>query len=196
MSTATVNPQSGAGTLPKPVAPPAAAPAADAPRKIAEQGLTMVEEKKLAMAEKPAGLTKPVPAPDAPPREAPREIAALKSQLTASGVAQTGIAAFNVAGSPFGAYDKAIIRAVQSRWYRLISQNALYERTGEVTVHFDLMADGSVQNMTVKNNTAGQILALFCEKAVVDSAPFAPLPEELRELIGGEPRDVNFTFYY
>ena len=191
MSTATVNPQSGAGALPTPVAPPAAA----SPKKVTEQGLTVVEEKKLAMAEPPAAA-KPAPVPVALPTEAPREIAALRSKMDASGVAQMGIAAFNVAGSPFGAYDKAIIRAVQSRWYRLISQNGLYERTGEVTVNFDLLADGSVQNLSVKNNTAGQILALFCEKAIVDSAPFTPLPQDLRELIGGEPRDVNFTFYY
>jgi hypothetical protein len=72
----------------------------------------------------------------------------------------------------------------------------LYERAGTVTVHFNLLQDGSVQNMEVKENTAGQILSLFCEKAVVDSAPFAPLPENLRMLIGEDPREVNFTFYY
>ena len=125
-----------------------------------------------------------------------REIAAAKSRLTAAGVSRIGVAAFNVADSPFGAYDKQIIRAVQSRWYALIEQNRLYERAGEVTLHFQLLDDGTVQGMETKENTAGIILALFCEKAIVDSAPFEPLPEKLRMLVGKEPREVNFTFYY
>jgi hypothetical protein len=50
--------------------------------------------------------------------------------------------------------------------------------------------------MKVAENTAGQVLALFCEKAIVESAPFEPLPETLRLLIGKQPREVNFTFYY
>jgi hypothetical protein len=125
-----------------------------------------------------------------------REIAAKKSQLKTAGTAKIGVAAFNVAESPFGGYDKLIVRAVQSRWYALIEQNSLYERAGQVTLRFQLLDDGTVQAMEVKENTAGQVLALFCEKAVMESAPFAPLPGELRVLIGKEPREVNFTFYY
>jgi hypothetical protein len=161
-------------------------------KKVADEGLKVVEEKKLVMAEKP-----PEPAPPpAPAAGSHREIAAIKSRMTAVGAWRIGVAAFNVEGSPFGEYDKALIRAVQSRWYALIEQNGLYERAGTVTLHFNLMADGSVKNMELKENTAGQILELFCEKAVVDSAPFAPLPENLQVLIGSDPRDVNFTFYY
>ena len=89
-----------------------------------------------------------------------------------------------------------IVRAVQSRWFALIEQNGLYERGGQVTLHFQLLDDGTVQAVEVKENTAGQILALFCEKAVVESAPFEPLPDNLRVLVGKEPREVNFTFYY
>ena len=125
-----------------------------------------------------------------------REIAARKTKGTTVGVNRVGVAAFNVAESPFGAYDKQVVRAVQSRWYALIEQNGLYERAGEVTVHFKLMPDGSVADADVKTSTAGQILALFCQKAVVESAPFEPWPEELRTYLGNEPREVDFTFYY
>ena len=89
-----------------------------------------------------------------------------------------------------------IVRAVQSRWYALIEKNGLYERAGEVTIHFELLADGSVTNAVVKNTSAGEILALFCQKAIVESGPFAPWPEELRTYLGNEPREVDFTFYY
>jgi hypothetical protein len=50
--------------------------------------------------------------------------------------------------------------------------------------------------METKENTAGIVLASFCEKAILDSAPFPPLPEELRRLIGDDPREIEFTFYY
>jgi len=186
------------------------APTAESGEVVAGEPLKPVPEKTLAMVPKeismPAPTAQPQPVPTAPPlvsdgarSAAPssrREIGAIKSRLTAFGVSRTGIAAFNVAESPFGAYDKAIVRAVQARWYRLIEQHGLYERAGEVTLHFQLLDDGTIRAMETKENTAGQILALFCEKAVVDSAPFEPLPDRLRILIGNEPREVNFTFYY
>jgi hypothetical protein len=177
------------------------------------EGPTVIEEKKLALlgdelAQPPieprhvptpqvAAMTESAASPPMPVvPSSRREIAAIKSRLTASGTSRIGVAAFNVAESPFGVYDKELIKAVQSRWYALIQQNGLYERAGAVTLHFELMDDGTVRGLSVKQNTAGQILALFCEKAIVDSAPFASLPEKLRVLIGNEPRDVNFTFYY
>ena len=206
-------------TAAKPAPPPLpATAAADQPKEVAAKGLNVAEEKKVAMISKeveplqrPSGVDEPALAtpPSAgyrpPPLESAggsagtgsqREIAAAKSHLVAAGVSRIGVAAFNVADSPFGAYDKQLIHAVQSRWYALIEQHQLYERAGEVTLHFQLLDDGTVQDMEIKENTAGQILALFCEKAIVDSAPFKPLPEELQMLVGKEPREVNFTFYY
>jgi len=213
MSTENVIPQPAAPAAPpprpapppSPVPPPAPKPVApkpaEPPKKLADEGFKVVEEKKVALLEKPAEPVSPAPPVEPMPPASPgsgshREIASLKTRLSASGVASIGVAAFNVAGSPFGDYDKQLIRAVQSRWYALIEKNGLYERAGQVTLKFNLVADGSVQNMSVKENTAGQILGLFCEKAVVDSAPFTPLPAKLRDLIGDDPREISFTFYY
>ena len=189
---------------PKPIEPPKPVvekPPEEPPKVLADEGAKVVEEKKVAMLDKPVEPAMPVmpPEPAASPVMPPgssREIAAAKSRVVAVGVGRIGIAAFNVAGSPFGEYDKALIRAVQSRWYALISQNGLYERAGTVTLHFYILQDGSVQNMEFKENSAGEILGLFCQKAVVDSAPFASLPDNLRMLIGNDPREVSFTFYY
>jgi hypothetical protein len=206
MSTTDVTPSPAkAAAMPVPAAPAAPPPklvaekpVEEPPKKIAEEGLKVVEEKKVALLEKPPepSVATPPPMPAAPAAGSNREIAARKSRVMAAGVGRIGISAFNVAGSPFGEYDKTLIRAVQSRWYALIQQNGLYERSGTVTLHFNLLQDGSVQDMAFKENSAGEILGLFCQKAVVDSAPFAPLPENLRMLIGDDPREVNFTFYY
>ncbi len=106
------------------------------------------------------------------------------------------MAAFNVASSPFGAYDRQLIRAVQQRWYSIIDRFGVLERAGTVTLHFELYEDGSIRNLQRRENTAGEILALYCEKAVTDAAPFEPLTEDLRRLVGAEARQVDFTFYY
>lgn len=175
--------------------------------KTAQLGTRVVEPapQQMAMAEQPAVPAVPaVPAspamatapPAAPAVSSPREIVARKAALTATGVARTGVAAFNVAASPFGEYDKKVVRAVQSRWFALIDRNDIYERTGAVALHFELYADGSVRALRRGENTAGEILALFCEKAILESAPFEAFPAALRVLVGDEPRAVDFTFYY
>jgi outer membrane biosynthesis protein TonB len=185
------------------------------PKEVPALGIQMVEEQKVAMAPKPpsqpdvvTGSDVSTPPPPTPggdggtpsvasePGTPGREIVSRKAHLTVAGVTRSGVAAFGVEENPFGAYDKKIIKAVQSRWYALIDRFGMYERAGAVTVHFELLDDGQVQNIKVSENTAGQILSLFCEKAVIESGPFDPLPENLRALVGKEPRDASFTFYY
>ena len=212
---------------PAPVPPAAAPPAAPQPvpskpvepvKELADTGMKVVDEKQVAMLDKPAAPpavvlpTPPQPAsPPSAPAQAPapapvsarpggassgRDIAATKSRATTLGVSRIGIAAFNVAGSPFGEYDKALIFAVQSRWYAVLNEKRMDVHAGTVVLQFDLRADGSVANMVVKENSAGFDLGLYCEKAVVESAPFAPLPESLQRLIGSDAREIIFTFYY
>lgn len=119
-----------------------------------------------------------------------------RHEIIAIGGINNGVATFNVSESPFGTYDKKIIKAVQDRWYALIDRFGMYERSGLVTVHFEILNDGRMQNLKITENTAGQILALFCEKAIIESAPFDPLPQALRKLVGAEPREAAFTFRY
>ena len=188
--------------------------AQEQPKEVAPVGLKMVEEQKVAMAPKPTpqpqvvtGETVPeVPAADAARPGAPamvsdpgvagREIVARKAHLTVAGVSRDGVAAFGVEESPFGAYDKKLIKAVQSHWYALIDRFGMYESAATVTVHFQLLDDGQVQDVKTIDSTGREILSLFCEKAIIQSGPFDPLPENLRALVGKEPREISFTFYY
>jgi hypothetical protein len=62
--------------------------------------------------------------------------------------------AFGVAGSPFATYDKKIIATVQKRWYALIERFGMYERAGKVTVHFQILNNGNLENLKVSKNTA------------------------------------------
>jgi len=219
-STENVQPQPPGTTsvpVPRPVTPPAVPPVAPQPvaskpvepvKDLAETGLKVVEEKQVAMLDKPVAQPEAIlstpPQPTSPPpmpimragSSPGREIATAKSHATAMGVSRIGIEAFNVASSPFGLYDKALISAVQSRWYAVLNEKRMDFHAGTVVLQFNLLADGSVTSLVVKENSAGFDLGLYCEKAIVESAPFAPLPESLQRLIGGDTREIVFTFYY
>lgn len=185
------------------------------PKEIPPVGLKIVEEQKLAMAPKPTATTSAATSSDTPtppaiaeaggsgaptlasePGVAGREIVARKAHLVVAGVSRVGVAAFNVEESPFGAYDKKIVKAIQSRWYALIDRYGIYEDTATVTVYFELFDDGQVKNVKTVEGADNSILSLFCEKAIIESGPFDPLPDNLRALIGNEPRPITFNFYY
>ena len=185
------------------------------PQEIPAVGLKMVEEQKMAMAPKstatPSVMTgSDVPTPPAvaeaggggapalasEPGVAGREIVARKAHLVAAGVSRAGVTAFNVEASPFGAYDKKVIKAIQSRWFHLIDRYGIYESTATVTIYFELFDDGQVRNVKTIEGGENSILSLFCEKAIIESGPFDPWPDELRALAGKEPRQATFTFYY
>lgn len=170
----------------------------------------------LAMArpvERPAVTLTPQPAEPteserpAQPRRRPMRIAeALQQQGMLAGERmkqEGGVKRFSIAegldvkATPFGAYDAAIIAAIQQRWYDLLEdRDYARNQTGRVVLTFKLMSDGSVTEMRVAENTVSEILALICQRAVLDPAPFARWPSDLRRLIGGDSREVRFTFHY
>jgi hypothetical protein len=99
--------------------------------------------------------------------------------------------------TPFGAYDYAIASAIQMQWDRLLEDRWYAdERKGKVVLRFHLNSDGSISQMTLMQNTVDLTLALLCESAIRDSAPFAAWPADMRRMIGADFRDVTFTFFY
>lgn len=113
-----------------------------------------------------------------------------------SGVAGNRTGAFNNPSGPFAEYDKKVVKKIQKRWYEMIDHYGIYNNTAVVTVSFDLHADGLVDKVKITDNSGGQILGMFCEKAVVESAPFDPWPEKAVAVAGKDPRQCTFTFYY
>ena len=98
---------------------------------------------------------------------------------------------------PFiGPSDAAFIAAVQERWYNLLDSTQFAQRSGKVVVEFRLTYDGRIIEMRVAGNEVGEMLGLLCQRAILDPAPYAPWPADMRRLIGGNYRDVTFTFYY
>ena len=103
---------------------------------------------------------------------------------------------FNTVATPYGAYDSMLISMIRQHWYDLLDERSYaLDSRGKVVLQFVLHPDGRITDMKVAENTAGEVLGIVCQKAVLDPAPFPAWPTEMRRLIG-EERPIPFTFYY
>jgi len=106
------------------------------------------------------------------------------------------VPSFDTKATPFGAYDAALIDAIASRWYSLLdARDYASDSRGKVVLQFSLHYDGRVSDMVMADNTAGDVLGLLCQKAVLDPQPFAAWPSDMRRTLG-DVRHIQFTFYY
>jgi len=152
----------------------------------------------------PGDLSLGKPQEQTPPR--PRTLSQARAQSHSPGVEMKQIGgvhqvalspSFDVKATTFGQYDSEFVDAVTYRWYSLLdSQQFALDRTGKVTLRFHLNYDGTITDMTVLQNTVGDLLGYVCQKAINDPAPFKPWPEEMHREIGKNSREITFTFYY
>ena len=113
------------------------------------------------------------------------------------GAAKRTNASLDMKATGFGAYDRVFLDAVTTRWYDLLD-NMRYDayRKGKVVVQFVLNHDGRVSEMKVVETTASHTQSEFCQKAVLDPAPFDKWPREMRLMVGEDSRRITFTFNY
>jgi hypothetical protein len=106
------------------------------------------------------------------------------------------IASLDTKATPFGAYDAALVEAISQRWWTLLDErDYASDSRGKVVLQFRLHYDGRITDMNVADNSAGEVLGLICQKAVLDPAPFAAWPSDMRRTLG-DTRSIQFTFYY
>lgn len=100
--------------------------------------------------------------------------------------------------TPFGNYDAAVIQAIQQRWYHLLENHSIFQNTrGKVVLKFWMKSDGSVSDLKVIENSAGDDMQSYaCEAAVRDPAPYGRWTEDMRRVIQSDRREIRFTFYY
>lgn len=91
-------------------------------------------------------------------------------------------------------YDREILTAIQQRWYVLLERRPTPK--GKVVVEFKLRADGKVDGLKVTEHTVGELFVLFCQKAIMDPSPFRPWPQEMKEELKSDVREIRFTFFY
>lgn len=145
------------------------------------------------------------------PKPKPKTVAEAKARLGQPRLATTGerskqdggvrernvVSSLDAIGSPFGAYDAVIVAAIQERWYTLLEQrNYANDKTGKVVLEFRLNYDGRVTDMTVVEHTVDDLLCLLCQKSILDTAPFAKWPSDMRRMANADYREVRFTFFY
>lgn len=146
-------------------------------------------------------------APLAPPHRRPRTVAQAKMErglLAGEKMRQEGgvgrhaeFSSLDARATPFGAYDEAVVMAIQKRWFDLLDQNDLARgRRGKVVLEFEMVYDGRIANLRVAESNVGDLLSLICERAVEDPAPYERWPSDMRRLVGRDYRLVRFTFYY
>jgi outer membrane biosynthesis protein TonB len=98
--------------------------------------------------------------------------------------------------TPFGAYDAALVDAISQRWYTLLDEREYAsDSRGKVVLQFRLHYDGRITDMNVSESTSSEVLSLICQKAVLDPAPFAAWPSDMRRTLG-DTRNIQFTFFY
>lgn len=193
---------------------PAAPPEAPEPKPVPkEETVESSEQPKgdllVAQPEEPRERQEPKP-PETKPR--PRTLKEAMARLPEARVQQLAgrkmkqdggvrrlsvMSSLDVKASPFGDYDRAIIVAIQNRWFDLLDMRGFgHEKSGKVVLEFRLYYDGRISSMNVAENTVDEMLSLLCQKAVMDPAPYARWPSDMRRMVGANYRDVRFTFYY
>lgn len=109
---------------------------------------------------------------------------------------QRDFIAMDTKATAFGAYDAALIEAIESRWYSLLDErDYASDGRGRVVLQFTLLPDGRITEMREAENSVGEVLGLICQKAVRDPSPYPSWPSDMRHEIG-EARHIQFTFYY
>jgi len=107
------------------------------------------------------------------------------------------MASLDTKATPFGAYDAMFVEAVSQRWFDLLdSRDYASDGRGRVVLRFRLNYDGRITDMEVAENSVSETLALICQKAVLDPAPYEKWPTEMRLMVGEDFRKIQFTFYY
>lgn len=154
----------------------------------------------------PAPSPTPADQPSMVQRERPRTLREARARrgLESPRMRQEGgtqkaslVPSLDVKATPFGTYDGAFIAAVQARWFSLIDQRRLVRsEAGKVVLDFRLHHDGRITDLQVVEATVSDTLAWMCERAILDPAPYAAFPSDLRRMLREDYRDVRFTFYY
>jgi protein TonB len=102
--------------------------------------------------------------------------AAVSPMFEKAGSAGVGIGPNSVFGNRFGAYADLVVKRVTEKW----SRNGLAGSPSNPTVivTFDILRDGSVRNAQVAQRSGNATLDNSSLRAVMDAAPFPPLPPE------------------
>jgi hypothetical protein len=117
-----------------------------------------------------------------------------RSMKQAGGVARQGPAALDVRLTGYGDYDARFFAAISIAWRKQIKNRTW--SPSQVIVDFSLFHDGRIEDLTLRETKAANILQYFCREAIQQPAPFEPWTESMRKELGNGPRRCRITFNY
>jgi len=94
-------------------------------------------------------------------------------------------------GFDLGPYAKKVQQIVRSNWKVPEVARNLYLK-GSVVIEFDILRDGSIQNIGILKKTGVDPLDMSAEFAIKYSNPFPPLPHFIKK----DKIHVKWSFYY
>jgi protein TonB len=166
---------------PKPP-PPSSAPAPPPPSEPAEGVRVAAKEPKLDRKSKP-----PEPKPETKPAKKEPQPAARPSAGPsgppqsrpgpsggAPGSDSASVTAMTADDFEFAWYRDQVTAALYGQWVKPVLENV--GQPYDVSVTFDILRDGSTQNLRIEQSSGIPTLDRSALRAVVDSAPFPPLP--------------------
>lgn len=112
-----------------------------------------------------------------------------------SSARRRGAIAIDATFSQFGEYEQQFYAAVQAGWYQEIDFFQPIDTSARVVVQFRIKSDGTVDDVTVLDSTAGEIATLICQTALTKRSPFRPWTQEMVQVFGQE-RIMRVSFSY
>ena len=65
-----------------------------------------------------------------------------------------------------------------------------------IVVVFHLYKDGTVRAARITETTVDTIMTHLCQRAIEDPAPYEAWPGDMVRMVGGNYRELTFSFYY
>lgn len=109
----------------------------------------------------------------------------------------------NAVTSVFHHYDETNISKISDHFIELMDSMPPYKRQsprgsvpGRVDMTFHLHADGKIDDLNVESTTVEEARVEICKKAILDLAPFASWPTDIRRAFTNDFRVVHYTFNF
>jgi hypothetical protein len=145
------------------------------------------------------GTPTPAPTPEAQPTPPTPESSYRDLQqktVIRGGINNRGRSAVNALGTPLGRYKKMLEDAIGSRWYHYIGTKGDLVSIGTTSVTFDILADGSIKDLRVTENTTTESCASIALRSIQDTK-FPPIPDDLIATLpqGHFTMEESFTIF-
>ncbi len=110
------------------------------------------------------------------------------------GAARRGDAAFNAVGTPLGKYRKLMAQAIGARWQMYVARQMDLVTLGTVRIRFDILEDGTVDNIEVLSNDANSTLATLSIQAIMETK-LPPIPPDLASALRDSRLEIVYSFH-